>query len=161
VIEGDARDPVTVQKAIEGADAVIAIISGGGRKDPRQATDAARAIVAGMTRLGVRRLVVTSAYPVLSRRPRLLVWLLRVPYADVAEEEQIVSASDLDWTIVRLNRLTDGLATGKIHTSRELLAAPRSHTRADAATLLLDIVEDPALARTAINVSGGARGPEA
>ena len=79
----------------------------------------------------------------------------------MAELEQVVSSSDLDWTIVRLNRLNDGPATGRLRTSRVLLATPRAHTRADAATTLLDIVEDSASVRTAINVSGGAHGAAA
>lgn len=158
VIKGDARDPNTVRRAIEGSDAVVAIIAGGNRKDPHQAADASRTIVAGMTELGVRRLVVTSAYPIVATKPRLLIALLRfvlaTTYADGAAMEGIVSSSDLDWTIVRLNRLTDGPVTGKIHTSPELLASPRAHSRADAAITLLDIVQQGIAVRTAMNVSG-------
>jgi uncharacterized protein YbjT (DUF2867 family) len=69
--------------------------------------------------------------------------------------EQLVSTSGLDWTIVRLNRLTSRPATGTVHTSRGLLESPRAIARADAAATLLDIVDDPSLARTAINVAGG------
>jgi NAD(P)H-binding len=111
-----------------------------------------------MTDLGVRRLVVTSAYPIVADRPRLPMWLLRrllaTPFADVSKMEQIVSSSDLEWTIARLNRLTDKPATGAIVTSPDLFAKPRSMTRADTAGALLDMVQDATLARTAINVSG-------
>ena len=68
--------------------------------------------------------------------------------------EQIVQASDLDWTIARLNRLTSKPATGAITTSTGLLARPRPHTRADTAAVLLDLAERPAPARTAVNVTG-------
>jgi uncharacterized protein YbjT (DUF2867 family) len=66
----------------------------------------------------------------------------------------MVSSSGLDWTIVRLNRLTDKPGAGDVHISREMLARPRAIVRADVAAMLLDIVEDDALSRTAVNVSG-------
>jgi uncharacterized protein YbjT (DUF2867 family) len=69
--------------------------------------------------------------------------------------ERIVAGSGLDWTIVRLNRLTNRPATGRVYTSRGLLARPRAIARADAAATLLDKVADPTLSGTAINVAGG------
>jgi hypothetical protein len=66
-----------------------------------------------------------------------------------------VTTSGLDWTIVRLNRLTNKPATRSVHTSRGLLAKPHGIARADAAATLLDVVEDTTLARTSINVAGG------
>ena len=69
--------------------------------------------------------------------------------------EQVVFMSGLDWTIVRLNRLTNKAASDKVSTSRGLLAKPRGIACADAAATLLDITEDTALIRTAIKVSGG------
>jgi NAD(P)H-binding len=69
--------------------------------------------------------------------------------------ERIVVGSGLDWTIARLNRLTNKAAGGTVHTSCGLLAKPRAIARADAAAVLLDVVADPTLAGTAINVAGG------
>jgi putative NADH-flavin reductase len=159
VVPGDAREPKTVCQAIDGTDVVISIISGGSRRDPHRAADATRAITAAMSELAVRRLVVTSAYPIVAETPRLAIALLRLllatPYADVAAMEQVVWSSGLDWTIARLNRLTDRAATGNVCISRELLARPRSITRADAAATLLDIAQNGTLARTSINVCGG------
>jgi hypothetical protein len=68
--------------------------------------------------------------------------------------EQIVTASDLDWAIARLNRLTSKPATGAIATSTRLLDGASPHTRADTAAVLLDLAERPAPARTAVNVTG-------
>lgn len=69
--------------------------------------------------------------------------------------EAIVAASDLDWTIVRLNRLTNGSGRVPVLTSRGLLARPRAITRTAAAATLLDIAADAGLAGAAVNVSGG------
>jgi uncharacterized protein YbjT (DUF2867 family) len=158
VVHGDGRDPTAVRTAVAGADGVISIVAGGNRADPHRAAEVTRTIIAAMTGLGGGRLVVTSAYPIVADRPRLPIWLLRrvlaTPYADVSELEQAVLSCDLAWTIARLNRLTDGPAVGTALTSRDLLAKPRSLTRADAAATLLDLVEDGALARTAVNIAG-------
>jgi putative NADH-flavin reductase len=159
VVYGDARDPVAVGRAIEGAEAVITIINGGTRKDPHRYADACRTITRAMTEGGVKRLVVTSAYPIVATEPRLAMALLRrllaTPYADVAAMEEIVSTSSLEWTIVRLNRLTNAPATGNVIVSPGLLAKARPISRADVAATLLDLAQDTATARSAINVSGG------
>jgi putative NADH-flavin reductase len=159
VVQGDARDPDAVRKTIDGADAVISTIAAALRGDLHRLADTARVITQTMADLGVRRLVVTSAYPIIVEDPPLLMAILRrllaAPYADGAEMERIVAGSGLDWTIVRLNRLTNNAANGTVHTSRGLLAKPRGITRADAAATLLDIAGDTSLAGTAINVAGG------
>jgi len=158
VVHGDGRDPNAVRKAIDGADAVISTVPGAVRNDPHRLTDVSRVLTQAMADLGVRRLVVTSAYPIIVDTPplgmRVLRRLLATSYADNQAMVRIVSTSELDWTIVRLNRLTNNPATGKVHTSRGLLAKPRGIARADAATTLLDIVEDHSLAGSAINVAG-------
>jgi hypothetical protein len=127
--------------------------------DPHRLADTAQVITQAMADLGVRRLVVTSAYPIIVEDPpltmRILRRLLAASYADGAEMERVVTSSGLDWTIVRLNRLTNKPANGRVHTSRGPLAKPRGITRADAATTLLDIAQDATLARTAVNVAGG------
>jgi putative NADH-flavin reductase len=158
VVQGDARDPHTVRTAIDGADAVISTIAGGTRQNPHRLADTTRVITQAMADLGVRRLVVTSAYPIIVEEPPLAMALLRrllaTPYNDNVAMEQLVAASGLDWTIVRLNRLTNKAASGRIHTSRGLLVKPRAIARADAAATLLNVAEDTTLARTAINVAG-------
>jgi uncharacterized protein YbjT (DUF2867 family) len=159
VVQGDARAPRAVHTAIDGAAAVISTIAGGTRRDPHRLADTTRVLIRAMADLAVGRLVVTSAYPSVVDQPPLAMALLRrllvTPYADNVAMEQLVAASGLDWTIVRLNRLTNKPATGTVHTSRGLLEKPRAITRADAAATLLDIVADTTLARTAINVTGG------
>jgi putative NADH-flavin reductase len=162
VVHGDARDPVVVSRAVEGAEAVITIINGGTRKDPHRYADACRTITQAMTESGVKRLVVTSAYPIVATEPRLVMALLRrllaTPYADLAAMEEIVSTGCLEWTIVRLNRLTNAPASGHVIVSPGLLAKARPISRADVAATLLDLVQDAAMARCAVNVGGGFHG---
>jgi putative NADH-flavin reductase len=158
IVRGDGRDAEAVRAAVDGADAVIAIVAAAGRKGPHETAEVLRVITTQMTELGVGRLVLTSAYPLVGDRPRLLIGIIRrvfaEAYADTAEAGRIVSASGLDWTIAYLNRLIDKPATGHARISTELFARPTSVTRADVATVLLDAVADPTLIGTAINVSG-------
>jgi putative NADH-flavin reductase len=159
IVHGEGRDADAVRRAVDGTDAVISIIPGGRPGDPHRATQVTGTIIQAMTDLGIRRLVVTSAYPVVADRPRLPVMVLRTllatAFSDVSAMEVTVTGSGLEWTIVRLNRLTDGPGTGTVRTSRDLFAKPRAISRADVATVLLDVVEDDTLARAALNVSGG------
>lgn len=158
VVRGDGRDPEAVRAAIDGADAVIVIVAAAGRQGPHETADVVKVITSQMTELGVRRLVLTSAYPLVGDRPRLMIAVIRRVFADVyadaAEAGRIAMGSGLDWTIAYLNRLIDKPATGRARVSTELFARPTSITRADVATVLLDAVADPALIGTSINVSG-------
>jgi NAD(P)H-binding len=158
VVAGDGRDPEAVRQAITGADGVIAIIAAPGRGGPHCMADVARVVTRAMVDQGVRRLVVTDPYPIVGDRPRLLIWLLRRmladAYADALTMEHVVTSTDLDWSIVRLNRLVDKPARGTAHLSRDLLVKPSSISRADAASVVLDVVEDRTLAKVAVNVCG-------
>ena len=63
--------------------------------------------------------------------------MLATSYADARDMEQAVGASDLDWTIARLTRLTDRPATGAVVVRRELPAKPRALARTDVANTLV------------------------
>ncbi|MET9022730.1 NAD(P)-binding oxidoreductase [Actinopolymorpha sp. NPDC004070] len=157
-ITGDGRDPEAVGRAVGGAEAVVITVSGGRRNDPHQLAEVTRTVTASMQDHGVQRLVITSAYPLVATDPKAIMWLMRrllaTPYADTAEAERIVTASDLTWTIARLNRLTDHRSVGAPHISTGMLDRPVGLSRADVATLLVDLAENGDHARRAINVRG-------
>lgn len=157
-VVGDARDERPAGSAVEGADAVICTVAGGTRRDPCRAQEVASALTAAMPRLGVSRLVVTSAYPIVGRRPAVAMAVLRrvfaTPYNDAAAAEERVAASGLDWTVVRLNRLVDRAGGGPPHVAEGQLDRATGLTRADAAALLVDLAESRAHAGRAVNVRG-------
>ncbi len=159
VVRGDGRDPEAVTTAVDGADGVIAVVAARSRKGPHHTAAVARVIVDAMARTGASRLITSSAYPIVADRPRipvaLLRWLLADAYADTAEMERLVSASGLDWTVVRLNRLLDGPARGDARLSTGLLDRAGPITRADVAATLLDLAETGEHSRTAVNLCGG------
>lgn len=143
---GDASDPVVMDAAVEGHDAVIDTV--GGRTPYRATTleaDVATAVVAAMQRHGVRRLVVTSSIgvgestahaPLLTRI--LVATFLRASTPDKAAMESVVRGSGLDWVITRPAVLTDKAATGHVRTlSAGDRGRARSITRADVAAFLV------------------------
>ncbi len=116
---GDVMDPVSVENAIQGHDAMLCSI-GAGRKGNVRA-EGTRNIISAMQKLGIRRLICQSSLGVGDSRGNLnAFWkyimfglLLRPAYADHVRQEKYVRQSNLDWTIVRPGAFTDGALTGQ------------------------------------------------
>ena len=149
VIHGDGRSLDDIRRAVRGQDAVISIVSSEGRGPTTVMSDVTRALLAGMSEAGVRRLVTVSVYALQGHRPwiaiNLVRWLLRRPYADFARMERLVASTGLDWTIVRPPLLTNGPATGHVRSAagmEDFAQGPYSISRADLAATLVDLAED-------------------
>ncbi|CRZ14031.1 NAD(P)-dependent oxidoreductase [Mycolicibacterium neworleansense] len=114
VLHGDATTPADVCAAVADADAVVSVLGTGFSRQPIHLYSAsAQAICSALAQAGIRRLIVTSSAAlsdwtdpgwnwgerVVGRR--ILGYLGRTLYADMAGMEAIVSASSLDWTIMR------------------------------------------------------------
>jgi uncharacterized protein YbjT (DUF2867 family) len=108
VVCGDVLDPVAVENAVPGHDAVLcAIGAGAGRTSLRE--DGTRNIVRAMESAGVRRLVCQSSLGIGDSRANLgfvtkyviVPAFLRHAFADHERQEAVVKESALDWTIVR------------------------------------------------------------
>jgi len=149
VIHGDGRSLDDIRRAVRGQDAVISIVSSEGRGPTTVMSDVTRALLAGMSEAGVRRLVTVSVYALQGHRPWIAInfvrWLLRRPYADFARMERLVASTGLDWTIVRPPLLTNGPATGHVRSAagmEDFAQGPYSISRADLAATLVDLAED-------------------
>ena len=68
--------------------------------------------------------------------------------------ERTITASGLDWTIARLNRLTDAPAPRGTRITPDLFTKPTALTRAEAAASLLDITESADHLAAAVNLAG-------
>ena len=130
-IAADLRtvDPADLEPALVGADAVLSGLGPQSTSDAGIAADGTRRLVTAMRNTGVGRIVVVSAAPVgtvaTPARPHpprhdpgdglfmryvaspLIGRLLRKVYVDLAEMEDILRDSGLDWTAVRPPRLTN------------------------------------------------------
>lgn len=146
-----------VAARLEGADAVVFAAgagpgSGAARKDT--VDRAASVLLADAAeRAGVRRFVQISAMGT-GRPPdpgRGAVWAAYIRAKTAAEED--LRARDLDWTILRPGRLTDGPPTGRV-----LLRDSAPHEpvpRADVAAVIVALLDTPGTAGRALELVSG------
>ncbi len=119
IAQGDVMDSASVEKAVQGHEAVLCSL-GAGRKGTVR-SEGTRNIINGMEKAGIRRFICQSTIGVGDSRGNLnFFWkyimfgfLLRPAYADHIIQESIVRKSSLDWTITRPGAFTDGEHTGQ------------------------------------------------
>jgi putative NADH-flavin reductase len=171
-----APDPATLTSAVQGADGVLSGLGPRSKAETGIAARGTQAIVAAMKAAGARRIVVVSAAPIGTvpspGRPNppkhdpgdgfimqhllnpLVKTALRKNYADLAQMEDILRDSDLDWTAVRPPRLTDKPLTGTYRTAHgQNLRRGLVISRADVAHYMLRAVGQPETIRQAIGVA--------
>ncbi|MDL2335296.1 MAG: NAD(P)H-binding protein [Chloroflexota bacterium] len=131
VVAGDIADPAAVERAVQGAEAVISVLGPTTNSaDQVQLFEAfAKALVAAMKRSGARRLVTISGAgctlpgeikPVSGRVASAVVRLFVRHVVEAKQRElNVIVASDLDWTAPRPARVTDAPATGKYRVGRD------------------------------------------
>jgi len=172
-------DPAALSSAVNGADAVLSCLGSVSKADAEAgiARRGTLAITAAMRAAGVRRIVVVSAAPVGTvpspARPApprydpgdgfLMRHLLnpivkvafRASYADVAQMEDVLRASDLDWTVVRPPRLTDKPLTGTYRMAYDQnVRRGLSISRADVAHVMLRVLAEPQTIRRTVSLAG-------
>lgn len=147
-VQGDLADAAAVASAMTGSDAVISAIGSSPDKAQVDApATAVRQILAAMGDAGVRRFVGLAGGAVNvpgERKPlsgRITTAIVRLLARNVVEAKQrefeVVSGSDLDWTMVRPPRVIDGEPTGRVE------IGPKLHgfqvTRGDLATAMVTL----------------------
>jgi putative NADH-flavin reductase len=157
VVEGDARDPGPVARAIQGHDAVIVTVAGRGQEGV--ATAIARTVTGVMLDSDVSRLIGASSYGMVATRPYLMASLVRrifaEAFADQRDADAVIAATGLDWTIARATRLVASTSSRPARQSTELLSeGPWSLSRAAYAAELLDLAESRSYIREILNTSG-------
>lgn len=164
ILRGDVLEPDDWHEALAAHDVVLSCLGSATRRRTAVYSQGMAGIVTAMRDNEVRRLLcVTSASlalsPTASLSHRLLVGcvvrpLYRHTYADMTMMERIITASDLDWTIIRPPRLTNGALTGAYRaTANQHLPRIRSLARADLAHFMLSRLDDRASWRTMIEIS--------
>ena len=171
-----APDPAMLKSAVEGADAVLSGLGPTSNSEAGVATQGTRAIVAAMNATGARRIVVVSAAPIGTvpspGRPNppkhdpgdgfvlrhllspLTKAALRKHYADLAQMEDVLRDSDLDWTAVRPPRLTDKPLTGTYRmTYGQNLRRGLFISRADVAHYMLRALDQPETVKQTIGIA--------
>ena len=154
-IRGDVLDLAAVTACVAGADAVVCALGSHGSKTPIEALGTER-ILAAMQEPGVRRIIVVTSLGVGDSREqiawpfRLIMDLTLKPImAAKAEQERLVKASGLDWTIVRPGGLTDGPKTGRYRFGLDRSLKGSRISRADVAEFVLrQLTDETSLHRT-------------
>jgi putative NADH-flavin reductase len=141
-VRGDATDAEAVAAVVDGADAVLSALGPRGAKTPELLGSAGRNMVTAMDKAGVRRLICVSAAgafvesdPDMGALTKLILpRIFAKPFADVRAMEAAISATDLDWTLVRATRLVNGPMTQRYRVRPEFPpVGGRKISRADVA----------------------------
>ena len=175
-VDMTAADPIALESAIGGSDAVLSGLGPRTMAEAGVVTPGTRAVIEAMVATGVRRIVVVSAAPIgtvpTPNRPHppkhdpgegvvmryvltpIVKKVLRGNYRDLALMEELLRDSHLDWTAIRPPRLTDGPLTGTYRTAagRNLRRGPLV-SRADVAHYMLRVLDQPETIKQAIGIA--------
>lgn len=150
---------------VTGADAVVSALGATpGASAAVVYSKGTAAVADAMRQAGVRRFIGVTAAPAAPPAEKsalervvvhpLLERLFGGVYDDMRRMEQLLEASDLDWTVFRPPRLLDRPGTGRYRCAvgRPI---PRGWTlpRADLATAMLAAVDDHALIQRAVTIA--------
>jgi putative NADH-flavin reductase len=117
ILVGNLSDTHKLKEAIKGTDACISTLGGSSlRKHSVEVIHGIDQIVTQMEKLGVNRLMYLSSFGVGDSQQYLAPFIrfllvklfLRIPIADHTTNEQRIQRSNLEWTIFRPGRLSDG-----------------------------------------------------
>jgi uncharacterized protein YbjT (DUF2867 family) len=147
VVQGDARDAASVDRAVQGVDAVVAAFGPRSLKKTDVQETLARNLTTAMRAHGVKRLVNLSAWGAgdSADKSGLLFAIfrdtvLRHVYADKNRGEAILLDPAFDYVNVRPGRLLDAPARGRVKASLDGVGIKKELTRDDLAAFMVDQV---------------------
>lgn len=147
-VGGNVLDPVAVATCLKGSEAVVCVLGSHGNKKPIEA-QGTQHILAAMRETGVRRIVVVTSLGVGDSReqiPFLFRIIMDISLKSIMaakeEQERLVKASGLDWTIVRPGGLMDGPRTGTYRFGVDRALKSGRIARADVADFVLRQLTD-------------------
>lgn len=151
VIAGDAKNPAAVAETLTGCSVVISTL--GGFADTDSIRLGTAVIIGEMRDAGIRRIIVVQGFHLdfpgdphnLGRKTILpLLWLgSRSLIPDSRAMAAGLQASNLDWTLVRVPRITRGPATGRARIGRLSLGPFSSVSNGDIAAFVLASLGNP------------------
>lgn len=163
IVQGDVTDAAAVERAVDGASAVISALNTRPGAKGSSITQGTQNILAAMRKFGVRRLVFSAAPS--ARDPQdspdlrfqLMIGLVRLiarsGYEDIVGSALAVRASNVDWTIVRLPFPTDDPSIGHVKVGFLNKESGTRISRADAAEFMLQEVQTARYLRQAPVIS--------
>jgi uncharacterized protein YbjT (DUF2867 family) len=154
VVQGEARDAASVERAVQGVDAVLSAFGPRSLKKDDLQENFSRNLVAAMKKHGVRRVVNLSAWGAGDSAPHsgLLLdiirsTILRNVYADKDRGEAILLGAGLDYVNVRPGQLVDKPARGGVKASVDGKGIKKRMTRDDLAGFMVEQLRSDAWLR--------------
>lgn len=151
IVQGDAEDAGAVERAVQGADAVISALGQTKTSSSRLLTRAGEHIMHAMEQHGVERFIslvgagVNTPDDTSTLGRKFMRGLMKILARDVLEDAQQhadqVMASDFDWTLVRPPRLTEGDEQGNYRSGQLSLGPGASLSRADLADFMVQQIQ--------------------
>jgi putative NADH-flavin reductase len=162
-IIGDPMSETELSDALPRHDAVLSVLGTRGLGATSVLEDSSRATIAAMRKAGVRRLLILSSAlldPNIGLMPSFAArTLLRHHSRDQRAMEQLVTASDLDWTVLRPPRMKDSAPAGE---STTIIGEPSDSkgmliSKEEVARVMLDTAEDGSHIREVVHLRGAHR----
>lgn len=145
VVQGEARDAASFERAVEGQDAVLSVFGPRSLKKDDIQEAFMKNLVAAMTKAGVKRVVNLSAWGAgdslagAALMVRIIrATILRHMFDDKDRGEVVLLASGLDFVNVRPGRLTNGKARGGVKASLTGEGVKPVLARADLAAFMVE-----------------------
>jgi uncharacterized protein YbjT (DUF2867 family) len=156
IMQGDARDAESLKRAVAGQDVIMSTFGTRSMKKSDIQETFMRNLVAAMKANNVKRLINLSArgagdsYEGSGISFKLMqATILKQMYADKNLGEALLLASDIDYTLVRPGRLTNGSAKGNVKASLDGVGLSTSISRQDVARFMVSQLDDKAWIRKA------------
>ena len=128
VVRGDVKDPAAVASAIKDQDAILSAlgVSKPLKSDP-VVIEGIRNIITAMQQMHVKRFIYLSFMAVGEGRKdsgflmkNIIARIVRHEIADHAQKEQLIKASQSDWTIIHAPKITNGSKKGIYRTGETI-----------------------------------------
>ena len=152
IIQGSLSDAERVAQVINGADAVLSVLGPTSNEPTFEISQGTTTLIKAMKQHGVRRLVISAGAGVgdPGDAPKLFNKLINVAlkatarnvYEDMLKTVALVRESGLEWTVVRVPRLTDTSKTGNVRVGMVGKGTGANLSRADMAEFMLKQVDD-------------------
>jgi len=162
-ISGNPMNEPELADALPGHDAVLSVLGTRGLRATRVLDESSRATIGAMQKTGVRRLVILSS-ALLDKNIGVVDrivgrTILRHFSSDQRAMEKVVSASKLDWTILRPSRMTNSAPEGKATAtlSEPPTSAGMQIRKEEVARVMLDVVENGKNLAKLVHVRGATK----
>jgi putative NADH-flavin reductase len=159
-LSGNPMSEAELAEALPGHDAVLSALGTRGLSASSVLQDSSRATISAMSTARVKRLVILSS-ALLDAHIGLVMsivarTILRHFSNDQRAMEKLVTASDLDWTVLRPPRMTDSAPDEQSSSTlgEPPTAAGMQITKEEVARVMLDTVENQRYIRELVHVRG-------